>query len=179
LIIRVNDITDRVRRMTSVEQIEDHKPLLNIQEEGVCSFLSPVSMEFSAVREFDHIRVEGLVSASARVECSRCLAQYDTELRSLFTIFYSKASVGLHQDEEVELGERELVSATYEGDEIDLSSEVTEHLLMELPLKPLCREDCQGLCSSCGTDLNLSDCGCSGNRGSFAFSALKDFKLDR
>ena len=179
MFIRVNDITDMARRLTAMEQVDEHPTLVELQEEGLCTFLAPIALDFTAVREYDHIRVEGIVSTRVRLDCSRCLTPYETGVSSSFTIFYTRASAQLRQDEEVELGERELVSATYDGDEIDLSSEIAEHVIMELPLKPLCRDECRGLCGSCGVDLNVAECHCTKGTTSLAFSALKDFKLDR
>lgn len=179
MIFRVNDIGDKVRRMSAIEPISDFPSLVEIQDEGICRFLTPLSLEFSAVREYDHIRVDGQVDLDVNLVCSRCLAGFDTHVRSSFTIFYTKASAAVQLDEEVELGEKELVSAAYEGDEIDVSGEAAEHVLMELPLKPLCREECQGLCPQCGIDLNAGSCDCREQKGSLAFSALKNLKLDR
>ena len=47
-----------------------------------------------------------------------------------------------------------------EGDQLDLRPLVRDALLLELPLAPLCREDCRGLCAECGADLNLGPCQC-------------------
>ena len=88
-------------------------------------------------------------------------------------------SSDLVQDEEIELSEIDLVSVTYRGDEIDLIPEVDEQIVMELPLKPLCSEQCRGLCSNCGTDLNVADCGCHRGVSSLNFGALKDLKINQ
>jgi uncharacterized protein len=47
-----------------------------------------------------------------------------------------------------------------EGDLLDLADLVRDALILELPLAPLCRDDCKGLCVTCGADLNEADCGC-------------------
>lgn len=179
MIFRVNDIGDKVRRMSSNEPVTNFPSLVELQEEGGCRFLTPLDLEFTAVREYDHIRVDGRVDLDVNLSCSRCLASFDTHVGSSFTIFYTKSSDAVHPDEEVELGEKELASAVYDGDEIDVTGEVAEHVLIELPLKPLCREECKGLCTQCGVDLNSGSCGCKKQTGSLAFSALKNLKLDR
>ena len=63
------------------------------------------------------------------------------------------------------------------GDEIDLTHDLEEQVAMSLPLKPLCAEQCKGLCAECGADLNMSSCACSEKAFNFKFSALKDFKV--
>ena len=178
MVIRVNDITDKVRRLKAVEEIEQHPVLKAMQDSGECHFLSPLSLDISVIREYDHIRLEGLVTTDVRLDCSRCLTSYESDIRSAFTIFYSKFTGKEAPDEEVELGETELASAYYEGDEIDLSPEICDHVLIEFPLKPLCSSGCLGLCSSCGADMNKLPCSCALTGGSLAFSALKNLKLE-
>jgi uncharacterized protein len=179
VIIRVNDITDRVRRLAATECIEEHPVLKEMQDRGECLFLSPLAIDISVVREYDHIRLEGVVTTDVTLDCSRCLVSFETKVESSFTVFYSKSSGTDIPDEEVEIGEHELVSAYYEGDQIDVSPEISDHVLIELPLKPLCHATCRGICATCGVDLNISGCNCSDNHGSLAFSALKNFKLKR
>jgi uncharacterized protein len=179
VVIRVNDITDKVRRLTATEEIEQHPVLKAMQDSGECAFLAPLSLDVSIVREYDHIRLEGIVTTGVRLDCSRCLTPYDTAIRSEFTIFYTRHTGSETADEEVELGEKELVSAYYDGDEIDLSPEISDHVLIEFPVKPLCSSGCLGLCSMCGADMNQSPCSCAGTGGSLAFSALKNLKLER
>jgi uncharacterized protein len=72
-----------------------------------------------------------------------------------------------------------LIATTYSGDEIDLTHEIEEQVAMDIPFKPLCGEECKGLCPVCGTDLNAADCGCSKEPVNLKFSALKDFKVSR
>lgn len=177
MIIKVHDITEKVRCMKACEPVADYKSLLELQNDEGCTFLEPLSLDFKVLREYDHIRVEGSVETRVALNCARCLTGYETRLASSFTIFYSK-DTGIPQDEEVELTERELISATYDGDEIDLAPEVAEHVIMELPVKPLCSESCRGLCSSCGIDLNAGSCDCGTVNRSNAFSAIKNLKLD-
>lgn len=59
-----------------------------------------------------------------------------------------------------ELDSENLSVAYYEGDRIDLGEEVRQSIILALPMKPVCREDCLGLCSHCGRNLNKEKCGC-------------------
>lgn len=174
--IRVADITEKVKSLEAIEEVNLYPSLLQAQAAGECLFLSPIKVSLSVVREFDHIRVHGTVGTTVRLTCSRCLSQFTPELSSTFTIFYTKSTVAQPEDE-VELGEQDLVSATYSGDEIDFSAEIAEQVLLELPYKPLCFEECKGLCTSCGADLNSSDCSCSSNAVSMKFSSLGGLKV--
>jgi uncharacterized protein len=98
------------------------------------------------------------------------------EIDSPFTIFYMRAA-GLTLDEDVELAEEDLISAAYEGYEIDFTAEIAEQILLAIPFKPLCKEDCRGLCPSCGAELNETECACSKNQVNLKFTALQNLKI--
>jgi uncharacterized protein len=176
--VRVDDIKDKVRDLSAVEEVASYPTLAALQESGECSFLAPLQLRLTVAREYDHIRAEGEVETRVRLACSRCLTEYEAAIVSPFTIFYIP-SVGGSQDEEVELTEQDLISVTFEGDEIDFTEEIAEQILMEIPFKPLCREECKGLCPMCGTDLNTAECACSGQQANLTFSALKNLKVNK
>jgi uncharacterized protein len=70
-----------------------------------------------------------------------------------------------------------MISTTYEGDEIDFTTEIAEQILLEIPFKPLCSDDCRGLCSDCGAELNVTACGCGQKNVNLKFTALNNLKL--
>lgn len=175
---------DHIQEKALIIQIDEPAAtfpvLLGMQADGTCTFSGPVRGQVSAVREYDHLRISGNVTVAATLTCSRCLASYETDIGSNFTIFFRKGSLDQEIDEEeVELNDQDLVSATYSGDEIDLTHEIEEQVAMEIPFKPLCSETCRGLCPTCGKDLNQGDCSCGRDGVNFKFSALKDFKVTR
>lgn len=178
--IRVDHIQDKPFTLRTEEPVDSFPVLAAIQADGACTFTAPVMVDITAAREFDHIRVTGRVSTRAELVCSRCLATYEAPLASAFTIYFRKGTaLDQAEEEETELGEEDLVSATYSGDEIDLTHEIEEQVAMEIPVKPLCTEECKGLCPVCGIDRNQGACSCSREQTSFKFSALKDFKVTR
>jgi uncharacterized protein len=174
--IRIDDLKNKTVELSDEEPLEGYPTLLALQEAGECLFLAPLRIHLTISREFDHIKVNGRVETSLRLDCARCLVEFRLNINSPFTIFYMRAA-GLPQDEDVELAENDLISATYEGDEIDFTSEIAEQIILEIPFKPLCREDCQGLCPNCGAELNVVECSCGRNDADFRFSALKDLKI--
>ena len=174
--IRVADITEKPKAIEAVDVFTSYPALVKAQESGECAFSSPISIELSISREYDHIRLHGGISTSVRLTCSRCLVEYSADIASKFTIFYTKSTESQPEDE-VELGEEDLISASYSGDEIDFTDEVAEQVLLEIPYKSLCSEECKGLCFSCGTDLNNTVCSCGDNAVSMTFSPLKGLKV--
>jgi uncharacterized protein len=177
--IRAETIKGKVLDLSAVEDIAEYPALAVLRNSGGCNFPAPLQVRLTVAREFDHIRAEGSVATKVRLTCSRCLEEYDADIDSPFTIFYMPAAAGICQDEEVELTEEDLVSATYEGEEIDLSREIAEQVITEIPVKPLCSEDCKGLCPVCGTDLNVTACGCRDETFSIKFGVLKNLKLEK
>lgn len=178
--ISVDHIQDKALTIQIDEPVDAFPVLSGMQADGTCVFNGPVKGQISAVREYDHLRVVGNVTVSATFTCSRCLASYETPIGSNFTIFFRKGPANLESDEEeTELNDQDLVSATYSDDEIDLTHEIEEQVAMEVPFKPLCSETCKGLCPTCGIDLNQGDCSCRSDEVSSKFSALKDFKVSR
>lgn len=152
--------------------------LAEMEKAGECVFTAPVSARVSAAWEFDHVRAAGRVETAVRLTCSRCLAEYDAPIASDFTIFYTEAK-GEELDEEVELSDEELISASYTGDEIDVDPEIAEQVMLEVPYKPLCSESCKGLCHQCGADLNAGECGCDRGGINLKMAALKNIKIDK
>ena len=66
--------------------------------------------------------------------------------------------------------------APFEGDEIDLGELFREQILLAIPMTPLCREECKGLCPVCGADLNAGECSCERGEIDPRWSALADLK---
>jgi uncharacterized protein len=175
--IRIDDLKNKTVELSDEESLEGYPALLALQEAGECLFLAPLRIHLSIAREFDHIRVNGRVETSLRLDCARCLVEYQLDINSPFTIFFMR-TLEIAQDEEVELADNDLISSTYEGNEIDFTSEITEQIILEIPIKPLCRDDCRGLCPNCGAELNVADCSCGREDANFRFSALKDLKIN-
>ena len=176
--IRIDDLKDKTVVLSDEESLAGYPTLMALQDAGECLFLAPLRIHLTVVKEYDHIRVNGRVETSLRLNCARCLAEHQLEIKSPFTIFYMRAA-DIAQDEEVELAEDELISATYEGDEIDFTAEIAAQIIMAIPFKPLCSEDCRGLCPICGADLNIGECACDRNESGFRFSVLKNLKIEK
>jgi len=109
------------------------------------------------------VHVRGRLTGEVEPECGRCLERYGLPIRQELDLFYLPRSAGQPEDEEeeVELSDRDVVVGYYDGDRLDLAEVMREQLLLAVPLKSLCREDCRGLCPTCGNNLNAGACGCA------------------
>lgn len=111
----------------------------------------------------ESVHVRGSYRSGVALECGRCLEGFTLSLDQELDLFYlprpAEPAEG-DQEEEVELTDHDLVVAYYADDALDLGEMVREQILLALPLKRVCREDCRGLCSSCGVNRNSGECHC-------------------
>ena len=127
-----------------------------------------------ASRVMETVFVEGSVSTTIDVPCCRCLEMTRLPIRSTFK--YTFAPMPTQSPEEKELTADELDFAYYEGEIIDLDELVIEQIMLQIPFKPLCAEDCRGLCPHCGTNLNKTSCECKEEVFNERLAVLKKFK---
>ena len=147
-----------------------------------CEFLKPFSIRLKAFSVREIIEVLGTLQTSVRLPCSRCLIDFDTPLAFNFVLSYTKEMPGLmdvFDEEEIELKVEEIGMFYFKGEEINLQQGIQEQVVMAFPLKPLCDENCKGLCPKCGSDLNQGDCGCKRELSANKFAVLKNLKLNK
>lgn len=111
----------------------------------------------------DSVHVRGRFETQVGLECGRCLEPFSMGLEQELDLFYLPRPEQPEQDdqeEEVELSDHDLVVAYYDADVLDLGEMVREQILLGLPMKRVCREDCQGICHSCGVNRNVGECNC-------------------
>lgn len=176
--IEIEKVKKKQLDLSETEPVSHYPVLVAMEAAGECTFTAPVSAKVAAIWEYDHVRATGRVESAARLTCSRCLAEYDLPISSDFTIFYTQGEEE-STEEEVELSDEELISATYRGDEIDMDPEIAEQVMLEVPYKPLCSESCKGLCPECGADLNAGECGCDRGAINLKMAALKKIKIEK
>lgn len=136
--------------------------------------LSPLNLSGEARRIEGGYALDARLVYDGQLECSRCLAAYPFQEDESFTLI-------LYPRTEAALGERELsrgdLDAVYYDEPVVLLQPIAEERVqMALPMKPLCRPDCRGLCSECGQDLNLGACACVRETIDPRWEALKALK---
>lgn len=150
-----------------------------------CEFVEPVRFSVRAHRMGEDLFLEGLAEGELDPECSRCLARYRQRLREPFRLILEPAGDRSPADPEAATALKrsgmclggEVETGWFRGSEIDLESFLVELVSLALPVQPLCREECAGLCASCGADLATGACGCKpvGPDSPFAvLAALRD-----
>ena len=122
-----------------------------------------------------NLHISGRIQAGPKLECSRCLKSFVYSIDTALNIDLAPVStMGTAPEHELVGGELDM--EFYQGEEIEPLDFVKEQLLISIPMVPLHSPDCKGLCTVCGTDRNIADCGCrKDKRDEFgAFSVLKD-----
>lgn len=121
---------------------------------------APVHLVVDVHKDTDAFRVSGRVETRLALECGRCLEPFEIDVTAPFDLRYVQEEPGgLRHEHEVR--EDDLATVYYRGDTLDLEELMREQFQLALPMKPLCREDCKGLCPQCGTNLNTATCDCN------------------
>jgi len=140
----------------------------------------PLRFELRAYRMAEDLLLEGEVRGRLELECSRCLARYPETIQESFRLLLEPAGarVPTEPDAAHALAENgmclgdELETGWYQGTLIDLSAFFRELVILAMPAKPLCREECLGLCPQCGADRNKQSCTCSKVDSTSPFAVL-------
>lgn len=161
-------------------------PLLQVGPDDY-TFADPVAWSVDVTNTGSALLVEGTVTGEATCACARCLEDvarsFTGEIEGYFIIEGDYAQGAVDEDDE-ELGEDEF-DVLPADHVIDLMPLIEAALIVDAPTMPLCREDCAGLCPTCGANLNEGDCGCGRDealedfdRAANPFAALADFKFE-
>ncbi len=117
-------------------------------------FVDPVRVELEIYRQGEQLQVRGAASVAIRQTCVRCLNETAQEIEAQVSVV-ARAQAQRDAGEEAPDG-----MIYHDGEIVDLTGEIRELLLLEIPSAPVCRLDCRGLCPRCGADLNAGPCGC-------------------
>ena len=136
-----------------------------------------MSLAFDIFKDNDQFHLVGSVRTTLEMPCGRCLEPFTMPIDQAFDLRYQPHARNTGEGER-EIEDDDLTTAFYENDEIDLGQLMREQFYLALPMKPLCREACAGLCPVCGTNLNRDTCTCKREWEDPRFAALKKLKTE-
>jgi uncharacterized protein len=119
------------------------------------------------------VRIRGCLGTRLEASCDRCLGSVGIPVEKEFDLFYRPVST-IAREEEVELPEDELEVGFFSGDGIELADVVTEQVILSVPMKVVCQNECRGLCPFCGANLNIEKCDCLPTKENSPFTSLKE-----
>jgi uncharacterized protein len=175
--LRIEDITAQTREAAFSNPAADINRLLQqgpVHEYTVEDSLS-VAVHYS--RSGMDLVFEGNLSATLRAVCARCTEGFPVETERQFRFVLVPRAVG--DMAESDLHADDLEFSEYQGDQVDLSPFIREQLLLALPTRPICRDDCRGLCPRCGANLNDEGCACPASTPDPRFAILNSVKVRR
>jgi uncharacterized protein len=128
-------------------------------------------------RSLGEIRVEGRLTVRMNAECDRCLENAVLPVDRSFDLMYVPVedAAGAGEDEVDEAG---IEVGYYEGPGLELNDVLREVVLLALPMRVVCSEDCKGICPQCGQNRNEGDCGCQPVAADDRWSKLKSLKSE-
>jgi uncharacterized protein len=121
------------------------------------------------------LRLRGRLSAKLELQCARCLDPVPQDVNREFELLYRPLGVDTGKDE-LSVTDAEAEIGYYQGEGVLLEDVLREQVLLALPLKVTCREDCKGLCPQCGKNLNQEQCSCSTSVEDPRWAALKEVR---
>lgn len=128
-------------------------------------------------RSGHEVRLKGRIVTRAEVDCDRCLKQVTLPVEASFDVTYVPAEDYAETDVAAELQAEDMAVSVYEDNAIDVDDLVREQVLLALPTRALCLEDCKGLCPVCGANRNENPCECETQNIDPRWSGLKDIRF--
>jgi uncharacterized metal-binding protein YceD (DUF177 family) len=136
----------------------------------------PLEVHCELSKNGDLISAKGWVKGKMLLACDRCLKPFENGYKSYFEIHYRPQPAETPEAGE-EFPEEQAEIVYFTGDLLDIADQIRQTVLLSVPMRILCREDCRGLCGGCGCDLNLEPCRCAEPPSDSRWSALRNFKL--
>ena len=128
------------------------------------------------IRRKNEVELRGRLVTKVAVACGRCLKSVEFPIEVEFTERFT-AAVAWKDEEQHELQPEDLDLAVFDGQGIELDDLVKEEIMLAIPVRTLCQEQCQGLCPNCGTDLNAGSCDCATRQIDSRWEKLKDLQF--
>ncbi|MFH1759572.1 MAG: DUF177 domain-containing protein [bacterium] len=121
------------------------------------AFKNKIVLEVTIQRRGDSFTLDSSIKACFILECSRCLEKFNFPISADFQVF---ARIDKIKQDNESLDDGSLYILSYSDQTIDFRERVKDEILLSIPVKPLCKETCGGLCSICGQNLNIKKCNC-------------------
>lgn len=116
-------------------------------------FYDEIELDVVLDKTSTQILLKTEIDTNGKFECDRCLSTFSHHIHTSYTLMYMYQTQDFEVENEVQIINKDTVY-------IDLSDDVRQYILLAVPIKLLCKEDCKGLCPKCGKNLNEGSCSC-------------------
>jgi len=163
--IKISNIVDGIHGY----RFSEYPLLVGLSESD--NFSSKVDVEVTLEKSNRQIYLKATIRTTKQCTCDRCLGEFTLPLSNSYQMFYvydTTTPAGYNEDE--------VKVISPDTSEIDITEDVRQMVLLAVPMKTLCREDCAGLCPVCGSNLNYERCECEENEGDTRWEELIKLK---
>ena len=176
--ISVDEIPQAPREIDFSESVEELNQIYSRESNRDFGFPPCLDVHLVYYRSGPEILFSGKFSGQFTGRCGRCLEEFGFALQKEFDFFLTpEPKKSAHGAEE--LHHDELALSYYSPDEINLAPLIAEQVMLALPTRPLCQENCRGLCGGCGANLNSDPCRCSKVGGDPRMALFRTLKVGR
>ncbi len=133
----------------------------------------PIRAYVHLVRWGVSVKVTGRVETELSLTCDRCLEEFPFRVAEKIDVLLEPVATFSHVKEEIRLSREDLDVIFFDGETIEVDEVVREQILLAVPMRQLCREECKGLCPICGENLNQRSCNCKKEVKDSPFAILK------
>jgi uncharacterized protein len=145
-----------------------------VEEDTV--FLDPVHADVLVKKAGEEIFISGRIFTRLSFICCRCLSPFEFRVNSRFDLVYLPEEL---DDYKEKLDGEDMTKLFYHSQKIDLREVLLEQLNFTFPTRPLCSENCQGICPVCGKVINEGQCSCAANESDPRLEKFKFFFRDK
>ncbi len=176
--ISVDEIPQTPREIKFSESVEELNQIYPRSKNRDFNFPALLEVELVYYRSGSELFFWGNFRGRFTGCCGRCLENYSFILSKKFDFVLTPDPAKLDRGAG-ELHADELGLSFYSTDEINLTPLIMEQVMLALPTRPLCSDDCRGLCGGCGANLNMEPCVCSAATGDPRMAFFRTLKVDR
>lgn len=120
-------------------------------------FINNYILEIDLEKNHNQMILNAHIDLEAKFECDRCSEMFNKRISTDFEQIYF---IGVEKSNNV-IDDMNLTYLSSDESKIDISQEIFDYSNLSIPMKKLCKEDCKGLCSTCGANLNYEECKCN------------------
>ena len=160
--------------------LDEFSDLAVIAKAGGPRFGEALFFQLRFQRSGQFVEVDASLEAVVELQCGRCLQDFKHPLAESFSLtFVPQPEDDESGEEDVELETNELGLIPYRDEILKLQEPLQEQLLMAVPISPICKASCRGLCPSCGVNLNIEKCDCVRKPFNNKFNILADIDFKK
>lgn len=173
MFVDINELRERnepllIAKDFSEEELEIDNPISTLR--------CPAHSELKVSLWGERVCVEGELRADLVLTCARCLKPFARKIQKGFELEYRPDPVVETEGEDLSLTYTDLKIGFYRDGRLDVRAVISEQIVLEIPMKPICQKACKGLCDQCGADLNQGPCDCQSRSIDPRFETLEEVK---